>query len=292
MPASPGIGVRPVRPTVWFGRFCDVPEFSGMRHESVKLWAGIQRRRSEGDNLASRIKIALAGSVDMRQRLVAGRGQARSPGRGRSQGPYRRRLTDTTSCSAPDRRCRLSALSGAPGRGEHQGKENWRSDSGWRQEPCRLTEKREQEDKIDKIASGQPVEQFGETVARPFCDGSINRTSRFIGRLLAAHGQPIDRDRGCRSAEDGGDSQPDRPERPCRQRPAPAHASKHRHVHDVVAPEIEQAAEARLGEFKPRQLPVAAVDHRMRNEQQPTDGLHPRRGPLEKRAPRQVRSSG
>ena len=52
-------------PTVWFGRFCDVPEFSGMRHESVKLWAGIQRRRSEGDNLASRIKIALAGSVDM-----------------------------------------------------------------------------------------------------------------------------------------------------------------------------------------------------------------------------------
>ncbi len=54
---------------------------------------------------------------------------------------------------------------------------------------------------------------------------------------------------------------------------ADGHAGEHADVDDVVSPEVEDGASGRLHELEPGELAVAAVEDRVRQEQERADEL-------------------
>src|SRR5215472_4847729 len=118
------------------------------------------------------------------------------------------------------------------------------------------------QNEVDEIAAGDGVGDLRELRLGLRRDRRVERT------LLRSHHRPaIDvpgRDAG---EDDGGDAAPERPEAAGPEPEAERHAREDRDVDDVVAPEVEDAAVARLLELQPGELGVASVDDRVEQEQ-------------------------
>ena len=93
------------------------------------------------------------------------------------------------------------------------------------------------------------------------------REQRPFLRLLPEK-MPIDEPGRPGGGEHGGRAQGQRPRLLDRRGPAHGDAGEDRDVHDVVAPEIQDAAPTRFLESQPRDLAIAAVDDRVREQQQ------------------------
>ena len=178
------------------------------------------------------------------------------------------------------------ATSGRPRQGlrarreKHEEKIDRRADPGHDQKPVRSAEQREQDHEIDEIAARGGVE---EPRQRPL--GRIgHRGEERVAAVLRAHQAPIDEAGGAQRPKHGSRAERQRPKGVRGQAPADAHAGEYDGVHDIVAPKIENAAPSRLLEFEPRQFAVAAVEDRMRQEQERADGLHEGARGQEKRA--------
>ena len=110
-------------------------------------------------------------------------------------------------------------------------------------------------------AGGLPFRRFGDRYEKvPF--------PRFAPKYL-----PGDDSRGEQHAHAGEYAQPEKPL--CRGLPVQADGDggENRNVHDVVGPNIQPAAQFALLKFQTRDLAVASVDHRGKQEQQGPENL-------------------
>src|SRR5712692_5922523 len=217
----------------------------------------------------------------LRRRSAPSAGRAASAG-SRSQSPKTTPPTATAWPQSARPRSRTSTKpatrSGRTPPGAHpeeEQQEDRRAGRGEDEEPVHAAERGERDDHPDEVAVGHGL---GDAVGRRRADP---------GHDVEHRAAEDARGRG-EGARDRHGPERERPRRVDRDAPAGRDAGEDGDVHQVVAPEVENRAAPRLEELEPRELAVAPVEDRVRQEEEGAGHLPAGRDRQEERRAREA----